>query len=50
MLELIGLTVGLLLGAVCPLHFPVSMTLYVAVGLLAALDSALGGVRARLAG
>lgn len=50
MLELIGLTAGLLLGYLMPLHFPASMTLYVGVGLLAALDSALGGFRARLKG
>lgn len=50
MLELIGLTAGLLLGFLIPLHFPASMTLYVGVGLLAALDSALGGMRSRLKG
>ena len=50
MLELIGLTAGLLLGFLIPLHFPAGMTLYVGVGLLAALDSALGGFRARVKG
>ena len=50
MLELIGLTAGLLLGFLIPIHFPASMTLYVGVGLLAALDSALGGFRSRLKG
>ena len=50
MLELIGLTAGLLLGFLIPLHFPAGMTLYVGVGLLAALDSALGGFRSRLKG
>lgn len=50
MLDLIGLTAGLLLGFLIPLHFPASMTLYVGVGLLAALDSALGGMRSRLKG
>ena len=50
MLVLIGLTAGLLLGFLIPLHFPAGMTLYVGVGLLAALDSALGGMRSRLKG
>ena len=50
MLDLIGLTAGLLLGFLIPLHFPASMTLYVGVGLMAALDSALGGMRSRLKG
>lgn len=50
MIEFIGLLVGLTLGFVYPLHFPHSMTLYVGVALLGALDSALGGVRSRLKG
>lgn len=48
MLELIGLAAGLALGIFFPLEIPATLTLYVGVGLLAALDSALGGVRARL--
>ena len=50
MLELMGLIAGLVLGFSRPLQFPAAMTLYMAVGLLAALDSGLGGVRARLKG
>ena len=50
MVELIGLLAGLLLGLARPLQFTAAMTLYMAVGLLAALDSGLGGVRARLKG
>ena len=50
MLELIGLCAGLLLGFLAPLHFTAQWTLYVGVGLLAALDSALGGYRAKLKG
>ncbi len=49
-LEGIGLGVGLLLGIFCPWTVPADWTLYVAAGLLAALDSALGGARARLKG
>ena len=48
LLEAIGLAVGLLLGWLCPWTVPADWTVYVATGLLAALDSALGGVRARL--
>jgi len=50
MLELIGLAAGVLLGILYPLHFPPGMTLYAGVGLLAALDSAVGGLRSRLTG
>ena len=50
MAEVIGLCVGLLLGYYYPLAIPTTMTLYMAVGLLAALDSGLGGLRAQLAG
>lgn len=49
-LEFIGLCIGLLLGWLCPWTVPAGWTVYVATGLLAALDSALGGVRARLKG
>ncbi|HJB56455.1 MAG TPA: small basic family protein [Candidatus Flavonifractor intestinipullorum] len=49
-LELIGLAVGLALGFLCPWTVPAGWSLYVAAGLLAALDSALGGARARLQG
>ena len=50
MLELIGLAAGLLLGFVFPIHVPPQLTLYVGVALLTALDSALGGLRARIKG
>ena len=50
LLEAIGLAVGLLLGWLCPWTVPADWTVYVATGLLAALDSALGGFRARIAG
>jgi len=49
-MELFGLAAGLVLGYLVPLHFPASMTLYAGIGLLAALDSALGGTRARMTG
>ena len=50
MLELAGLIAGLILGVMCPWTVPAKWTLYVAAGLLAALDSALGGFNARLKG
>lgn len=50
MLELIGLVAGLLIGAFFPWTIPAQWSLYVAAGLLAALDSALGGFRSRLKG
>ena len=48
MLELFGLAVGLLVGFLAPVTVPQSWSLYVAAGLLAALDSALGGFNARI--
>ena len=48
MLELIGLVAGLLIGAFFPWTIPAQWSLYVAAGLLAALDSALGGMNARI--
>lgn len=50
MLELIGLVAGLLIGTFFPWTIPAQWSLYVAAGLLAALDSALGGFRARVKG
>ncbi|MEQ2457378.1 small basic family protein [Flavonifractor hominis] len=50
MLEIVGLIVGLVIGIFFPWTIPSQWTLYVATGLLAALDSALGGLRARLKG
>ena len=50
MLELMGLAAGLLVGFLVPLQVPAQWSLYVAAGLLAALDSALGGYNARVKG
>lgn len=50
MLELVGLLIGLVVGFAVPWSFPGQWSLYVAAGLLAALDSALGGFRARIKG
>lgn len=48
MIELIGLVVGLVIGVFLPWRIPADYSLYVATGLLAALDSALGGINARM--
>lgn len=50
MLEIVGLIVGLIVGIFFPWTIPIQWSLYVAAGLLAALDSALGGLRSRLKG
>ena len=50
MLELIGLLVGVVMGILVPWTIPSQYSLYVAAGLLAALDSALGGYCARIKG
>ena len=48
MIEFAGLIVGLVIGCFLPWHVPSQYSLYVATGLLAALDSALGGMNARI--
>ena len=50
MMEIIGLLVGLAVGLLFPWTIPSQYSLYAATGLLAALDSALGGLRARVVG
>lgn len=45
-LPLLGLVFGLVIGYVSPLSVPVEYAKYLSVGLLAALDSVLGGIRA----
>ena len=45
-LAIAGLIVGLVLGAFCPILVPLGYTRFFAVGLLAALDSVFGGLRA----
>ncbi|WP_130870307.1 small basic family protein [Intestinimonas massiliensis (ex Afouda et al. 2020)] len=50
MLEIIGLLVGLAVGLLFPWTIPSQYSLYAATGLLAALDSALGGLRGRVVG
>ncbi len=50
MLPLLGLLVGIAIALATPIRFPVVYSDYMAVGILAALDSVFGGVRAGLEG
>lgn len=44
----IGLIVGILLGLKSPFLFPQTYSAYVAIGILACVDSVMGGIRATL--
>lgn len=44
-LPLLGLVLGLAVGYVSPLSVPIEYSKYLSVGILAALDSVLGGIR-----
>lgn len=44
-LPLLGLILGLAVGYVSPLSVPIEYSKYLSVGILAALDSVLGGIR-----
>src|SRR3990172_7669639 len=48
MLPIIGLIAGIILGLVLKVPVPVWMARYLGIALLAALDSAMGGLRASL--
>lgn len=50
MFVVLGLLIGVILGFLTPYSIPAEYSRYVAVALLAALDSVLGGLNARLAG
>ena len=45
---LVGLLIGVILGMWLPYQIPVSLARYVSVGILAGLDSVVGGTRAGL--
>src|SRR5256885_15059712 len=49
-LPLLGLLAGVLLGLALKLNLPIELARYTAVGILAALDSLLGALRAELEG
>lgn len=48
MIPFIGLIVGILIGVLAPFNIPSQYSTYVAVGILAALDSVFGGIVAHL--
>lgn len=48
LIPLIGLIVGVAIGIVIPVEFPQVYSAYVAIGILACIDSVLGGIRANL--
>ena len=50
MTAVLGILLGVLLGNVLPLHMPPTWSPYVAIGILAALDAVLGGMRASAEG
>ncbi|MBI3975908.1 MAG: small basic family protein [Armatimonadetes bacterium] len=47
-LPVLGLLVGILLGLLRPVEIPLGYVKYTAIAILAAIDTILGGVRARL--
>jgi small basic protein len=48
MIILLGCILGLLLALFLPIHIPPAYTKYIAIGILAALDSIVGGISASL--
>jgi small basic protein len=44
----VGLCIGAIIGLLFPTHIPVEYSQYVAVAILASLDSVLGGINAKL--
>ena len=50
LLPIIGICFGILIGFIFPMYIPSSFSQYVAVAILASLDSVFGGANARLHG
>lgn len=50
LLPFMGLIFGLFLGLLFPVHIPAKYSQYVAIAILAALDSVFGGINAKLSG
>ncbi len=48
MLPLVGLIIGIILGLILNIQVPVALSKYLGIAVLAALDSAIGGLRASL--
>ncbi len=49
-ISIVGFSVGILLGMICPLDIPVAYSKLFSVALIAALDSVFGGIRADMDG
>lgn len=49
-ISIVGLSVGILLGMICPLDIPVAYSRLFSVALIAAFDSVFGGIRADMDG
>jgi len=49
-LPLVGLLIGIILGLQFPIAIPIGFAKYMSVALLAAFDSVVGGIRANLEG
>ncbi|MCT4584957.1 MAG: small basic family protein [Peptostreptococcaceae bacterium] len=47
-IALIGLVLGVVVGYYIPITYPESYSLYISIGILASMDSILGGTRAML--
>lgn len=50
MIPLIGLIIGIILGAFLPINIPNEYAVYLSVAILACLDSVFGGIRSSLEG
>ena len=48
MIPILGIIIGILIGILLPMDIPEGLTVYVAVGILAALDTVFGGAVADL--
>lgn len=46
MLLIVGLLIGIVIGMIAPIHIPSQYSPFVAISILAALDSVFGGIRA----
>ena len=47
-LPILGIILGIIIGLFLPFQFPVAYSSYVAIGILACIDSVFGGIRANM--
>lgn len=48
MIAVLGLIIGIVIGVIIPYEIPATYSPYVAIGILACLDSVFGGIRAKM--